>query len=573
MRRVIAILASLLITTLSTTVAFAAEAPWYDAATGEMQMIEVEETYTDDNSENADSADNAVQAEETGDNTEEQTEQLATEPVEEDTLKTEGKLESAFDEETQLEASAETAVVPFQKINEERLSEDGNYKLKVYRNKKVSYADIIKYVGEDKLPKNFTIDEIDGFKIRHIRSKAFSKLDSLVNVTFIGSKFGSKGESAVNKNAFFKCKKLKKFTTSAFVEIKSCGVGYKKTKPTDSFKTLCFNDDSDTKNDLNTKLVYVYNGGFDAVYSLSADNEHNRKQIITDFLNGKSFKFKVEGKSVEGWTSSNPDVISIKNKGTATILAKGKTTISVKVGKLTIERKIEVKTNPYLSIKGEKVTAIELKNGEAVKLNVNGKAPAVDNVYTNTEKAYFDCAADADKLVVRATGTGSTKLIVNVNGRDIKLKVKVLRGQISDDKMARIASVIGRQTNYAYADSTVMCSAYSYAYAYRQVLGITRSAGSFWCPGGCTWEGGTYTHYGSASSMLKAIKKSIDNNQACIGLLSVGASSQHYVTFYDYTGNGTSLSDFKILDPWDGNLTTGYGYGYSYGYHVVTVNT
>ena len=78
-------------------------------------------------------------------------------------------------------------------------------------------------------------------------------------------------------------------------------------------------------------------------------------------------------------------------------------------------------------------------------------------------------------------------------------------------------------------------------------------------------------NYLTAESL--SIKKSIDKNQACVGLLSVGASSQHYVTFYDYTGNGTSLSDFKILDPWDGNLTTGYGYGYSYGYHVVNVNT
>ena len=36
--------------------------------------------------------------------------------------------------------------------------------------------------------------------------------------------------------------------------------------------------------------------------------------------------------------------------------------------------------------------------------------------------------------------------------------------------------------------------------------------------------------------------------------------------------DGTTLSDFKVLDPWDGSITTGANYGYSYGYHVVTVD-
>lgn len=73
--------------------------------------------------------------------------------------------------------------------------------------------------------------------------------------------------------------------------------------------------------------------------------------------------------------------------------------------------------------------------------------------------------------------------------------------------------------------------------------------------------------------MLSAIKSSIDNNKACVGLIAYGASSHHYVTFYGYTGNGTTLSDFKTIDPWDGRAKSGASYRYcGYGYHVVTVN-
>ena len=73
--------------------------------------------------------------------------------------------------------------------------------------------------------------------------------------------------------------------------------------------------------------------------------------------------------------------------------------------------------------------------------------------------------------------------------------------------------------------------------------------------------------------MLSTIKEQLDQNRACVGLLSMGSSATHYVTFYGYTGDGTTLSDFKILDPWEGNLTTGDGYGYSYdGCDVVVIN-
>lgn len=220
------------------------------------------------------------------------------------------------------------------------------------------------------------------------------------------------------------------------------------------------------------------------------------------------------------------------------------------------------------------------KVGKKVKLRTETNAEGYDVTYSSTNKKV---ATVNENGVVKLKKRGKAKIIASCNGVEKVCKVTVKpkthvfkdeRNTIKSDTMSSIASQIGCQTDYAYASSTIMCSAYSYAYAYYQVTGQLRTPGSFWYGGGCTWAGGTYSRYGSREAMLSAIKASLDKNKACVGLLSSGNSSTHYVTFYGYNGNGDTLSDFKILDPWNGNLTTGASYGYSYsGYHVVTVNT
>lgn len=229
-----------------------------------------------------------------------------------------------------------------------------------------------------------------------------------------------------------------------------------------------------------------------------------------------------------------------------------------------------------ISLNKKKVVS---KVGKTVKLKSETNAQGYDVTYSSTNKGIATVNKNG---VVKFKRSGQAKIIASCNGIEEVCKVTVKpknhvfkdeRNTIKDSTMGSIASQIGCQTNYAYASSSIMCSAYSYAYAYYQVTGQLRTPGSFWYGGGCTWAGGTYSRYGSREAMLSAIKSSLDNNKACVGLLSTGRSSTHYVTFYGYTGNGDTLSDFKILDPWNGNLTTGAGYGYSYsGYHVVTVN-
>lgn len=219
------------------------------------------------------------------------------------------------------------------------------------------------------------------------------------------------------------------------------------------------------------------------------------------------------------------------------------------------------------------------KVGRKIKLKSETNAEGYDITYSSTNKKVATVNKNG---VVTLKKRGKTKIIASCNGVEKVCKItskpkkhvlKDERNTIKDTTMSNIAAQIGCQTDYAYASSSIMCSAYSYAYAYYQVTGQLRTPGSFWYGGGCTWAGGTYSRYGSREAMLAAIKASLDKNKACVGLLSTGRSSTHYVTFYGYTGNGDTLSDFKILDPWNGNLTTGAGYGYSYsGYHVVIVN-
>jgi hypothetical protein len=223
------------------------------------------------------------------------------------------------------------------------------------------------------------------------------------------------------------------------------------------------------------------------------------------------------------------------------------------------------------------------RSGGQLKLNAktNGKASSV--VYYSTDSKVAKVSANG---TVRFGKRGKAKIIAQCNGAktfcDVTVKKPLSRQTVSGtvahyslnaSTMRKAEEKIGCQIQHAYPSSTVMCSAYSFAYAYYQVTGDLKPAGYFWSSGGCTWRGGTYHRYSSPGEMLSAIKKQLDNGRACVGYLRTGSSPRHYVTFYGYTGSGKNLSDYKILDPWDGKITTAAGYGYScVGYHVATVN-
>ncbi len=225
------------------------------------------------------------------------------------------------------------------------------------------------------------------------------------------------------------------------------------------------------------------------------------------------------------------------------------------------------------------------RSGRQFKLNAKTNDENYDVTYYSTDSKVASVSSNG---TVRLQKKGKAKIIAECNGVtetcDIVVKKPKARAVASEgssaqfklnvNNMRNIESKIGHQTQHAYPQSTIMCSAYSFAYAYYQVTGILKPAGYFWSPGGCTWIGGTYHRYGSSGEMLNSIKSQIDSGKSCVGLLSTSSSPNHYVTFIGYTGSGTSLGDYTVLDPWDGSVRSGGSYGYCYiGYHVATINS
>ena len=220
--------------------------------------------------------------------------------------------------------------------------------------------------------------------------------------------------------------------------------------------------------------------------------------------------------------------------------------------------------------------------GRKITLNASTNADGYTVKFRSSNKKVASVSADG---TVKLKKEGTAKITAECNGIKSVCKVEVTpqsaekkakdrrAKSITESNMSSIVSQVGCQVDYAYPESTIMCSAYSFAYAYYQVTGQFKPAIYFWSSGGCTWIGGTYHRYSSSSEMLSAIKSQLDSGKSCVGYLSTGSSPTHYVTFISYKGSGTNLSDYKILDPWEGNITTASGYGYSsIGYHVATVN-
>ncbi len=212
---------------------------------------------------------------------------------------------------------------------------------------------------------------------------------------------------------------------------------------------------------------------------------------------------------------------------------------------------------------------ITIKEGDTFKLKATTNVEESEVTFTSENKKV---ATVSKKGVITAKKKGNVIITATYNGVSASCKVKITEAgnNIADSTMQNIANAIGWQRQGRYYSSSIMCSAYSFAYAYKQVTGNTITPGSVWYGGGCTWAGGTQRYFSSASAMLQTIKSEIDQNKACVGLLSARGST-HYVTFYSYTGDGTSLSDFTVLDPWDGRIKNASEFGY-WSYQVVTIN-
>ena len=225
--------------------------------------------------------------------------------------------------------------------------------------------------------------------------------------------------------------------------------------------------------------------------------------------------------------------------------------------------------DPVLKISLSKKSA-KVKEGKKFKLNAKTTKKDTTVTFRSTNKKV---AVVSRNGLVKTKNPGKVNIVAQCEGVKSVCKVRVTEvgNSITTDTMRKIGERVGWQRQGRYYSSSIMCSAYSFAYAYRQVTGTYISPGSVWYGDGCTWTGGTKTNYSSASSMVSAIKSEIDQNNACVGLMSTRGST-HYVTFYSYEGDGKNLSDFNVLDPWDGKIKNASEFGY-WSYQVVTINT
>lgn len=130
--------------------------------------------------------------------------------------------------------------------------------------------------------------------------------------------------------------------------------------------------------------------------------------------------------------------------------------------------------------------------------------------------------------------------------------------RLTNETMSTIARKIGTQNQYKYEKSRVMCTAFSIAYCRAYLFNDYREPTAYWKNGvGAVWSwgNGTKRKYQNNSQVLAAIKAQIDMGKPCIVRVN-SSSGGHCIVAFKYSGNGTSTSNFTIIDPWSAKIKT-----------------
>ena len=125
---------------------------------------------------------------------------------------------------------------------------------------------------------------------------------------------------------------------------------------------------------------------------------------------------------------------------------------------------------------------------------------------------------------------------------------------VTDGEMTNVVSVMGKQTDKKYNNYSIMCSVYCMGYVRYYLYGDRSAPTTYWLNNvGANWakHGGTSRN---PSDVLAVARQYIDKKKPVIIHVNWAPYGTHYVVAYAYTGSGTSLSDFKIVDPWAGTL-------------------
>lgn len=353
------------------------------------------------------------------------------------------------------------------------ISEDGNYILrKCYG---FAAVEIVKYIGEDNFPDNYIIPrfpESNGIgDVGRILTGAFCNLKTLKHVTYNGSQIEEEEISVVERRAFYNCDNMKSITINSQVCLNPKAVGYSHGKKIKGFEVIC---DENNASVLEWSVCEAsdYAGvcGATAVYSIAEDLKKPADAIarkyyyettkpkstyvtkINEFSFGhylfdgkdtlrdenKGFcstvQMRVEGKTVNGWKSSNPKAIKITSKGKVTLLKEGKAKLSVKYNGKKITRTFKLRSNPalgkwYVKKNGKgwwgKASPVTVKKGKTVTLRIVGKAKSIDNKYINKDCAKVISPKSAETIKIKGLKKGTATLGIVVNGKKIPLKVTV----------------------------------------------------------------------------------------------------------------------------------------------------
>ena len=116
---------------------------------------------------------------------------------------------------------------------------------------------------------------------------------------------------------------------------------------------------------------------------------------------------------------------------------------------------------------------------------------------------------------------------------------------------SNIVSSIGKQTDYRYSESTIMCSAYCVSYVRAYLFNDYRQPTAYWGTGGAQWgaSGGTWC----TGNVLSIAKDNINAGKPVI--IHVNWSGYtHYVVAIGYNNSGNSVSDYTVVDPYYGQI-------------------
>lgn len=127
--------------------------------------------------------------------------------------------------------------------------------------------------------------------------------------------------------------------------------------------------------------------------------------------------------------------------------------------------------------------------------------------------------------------------------------------QLDSNTFMSIVSAIGKQTDWRYDESGIMCSVYCISYVRAYLFNDYRQPTYYWNSnnGGAQWSScGGNVYWGD---VLGIARNAIDSGKPAI--IHVNWSGYtHYVVAIGYNNNGTSLSDFTCIDPYYGNVVS-----------------